>query len=60
MLKCKNCNAKVSQEDLDYVEDHEEFPSELEHQVDCGCSKYDEGLDMEMCTCDFVDKESHK
>ena len=50
---CKKCGAEVSQEDLDYAEDHEMFPPELEHQVDCGCSEHDEGYGADVCKCKF-------
>ncbi len=55
-LICKKCKAEVTQEALDYAEDHEYFPSEIEHQVDCGCYEEDEGYGCQVCVCEFVKK----
>ena len=44
VLKCKKCGAEVTQKDLDYAEENDHYPTELEHQADCGCYEEDEGL----------------
>ena len=53
-LICKGCRAEVTSEALDYAEDNDFFPPELEHQVDCGCYGYDESLGADACKCEFV------